>query len=527
MQLTFPPKNDGSRLSINDNSKQLTIIGANGAGKSRFTEHLISSLDGRAFRLSALHALYDSRNQSTLSGSIDSLYADIVKSSPFMRDDIDSEFERCIALLINDEMTSHIARKLANDKGETIQPSKMDIAIKLWQETFPENTILMENNQLMFSRFIDSEKYSQMKLSDGEKAVLYYIVSILFAMENAVVFIEDPDIFLHPSIVESVWNNIEDLRPDCTYVYTTHNLFFASTRNDNSVVWVKSFDAKTITWDYDIIPPNDTLSDDIYLALIGSRKPVLFIEGDETHSIDSKLYPLIFTEYQVKPLGSCDKVIEATRSFNELKSFHHLNAYGIVDRDRRPDSEVRYLREKKVHVPNVAEIENILMLEEVITAVARRCGKNPQQVFNSVKNSIIEEFSKEYKQQALMHTRHRVKRLVTVRIDQKFPDIDSLEDHLRNLVDELQPQPRTTYNNLCAEFKRYVTERRYRDILRVYNRKSMISASHLLQICQIKGGLKGYSNKVFKILKSNSADAHKIRQAIIRCFGLQDTAPTQ
>ena len=126
-----------------------------------------------------------------------------------------------------------------------------------------------------------------------------------------------------------------------------------------------------------------------------------------------------------------------------------------------------------------------------------------------------------------MHTRHRVKRLVTVRIDQKFPDIDSLENHLRNLVDELQPQPRTTYNNLCAEFKRYVTERRYRDILRVYNRKSMISASHLLQICQIKGGLKGYSNKVLKILKSNSADAHKIRHAIIRCFGLQDTSPEQ
>jgi len=527
MRIVFPPKVDGSSLSINDNSSQLTIIGANGAGKSRFTEHLIASLKGRAFRLSALHALYDSRSQSTLEGSIDILYNKTVKNSPFMRDDIESELERCLALLVNDEMTSHIARKFSNDNNKEIQPSKLDIAIKLWQEIFPDNKILMENNELLFSRAIDSEKYNPKKLSDGEKAVLYYIVSIQFAMENAVVFIEDPDIFLHPSIVESVWNNIEELRPDCSYVYTTHNLYFAATRNDNAIVWVKSFDASTTTWDYDILPPQDTLSDDIYSTLIGSRKPVLFIEGDESHSIDSKLYPLIFSEYQVKPLGSCDKVIEATRSFNELKSFHHLNAYGIVDRDRRPDSEVRYLREKKVHVPNVAEIENILMLEEVITAVARRCGKNPNQVFNHVKNAIIEEFSKEYEQQALMHTRHRVKRLVTVRIDQKFPDIDSLENHLRNLVDELQPQPRTTYNNLCAEFKRYVTERRYRDILRVYNRKSMISASHLLQMCQIKGGLKGYSNKVLKILKSNSADAHKIRHAIIRCFGLQDTSPQE
>ncbi len=527
MHIVFPPRYDGNRLSINDSSRQMIIIGANGAGKSRFTEHLISSLEGKAFRLSALRALYDSRNQSTLEGSIDRLYADTVKSSAFMRDDIESELERSIALLVHDEMTSHIARKLTTGNESNQQPSKMDTAIRLWQEIFPENSILMEDNQLMFSRFVDSEKYNPMKLSDGEKAVLYYIVAILFAMENAIVFIEDPDIFLHPSIVESVWNNIEELRPDCTYVYTTHNLYFAATRHDNSVVWVKSYDAKSVTWDYDIIPPSDALSDDIYSALIGSRKPVLFIEGDESHSIDSKLYPLIFTEYQVKPLGSCDKVIEATRSFNELKAFHHLNAYGIVDRDRRSDNEVRYLREKKVHVPNVAEIENILMLEEVITAVARRCNKNPAQVLNSVKNSIIEEFSKEYKQQALMHTRHRVKRLVTVRIDQKFPDIDSLENHLRNLVDELHPHPRTTYNNLCQEFKQYVTQRRYRDILRVYNRKSMISASLLLQMCQIKGGLKGYSNKVIKILRSNSADAHKIRQAIIRCFGLHDTSPTE
>ena len=130
MRLVFPPKVDGSSLSINDNSSQLTIIGANGAGKSRFTEHLISSLKGRAFRLSALHALYDSRNQSTLEGSIDILYNETVKNSPFMRDDIESELERCLALLVNDEMTSHIARKFSNDNNKEVQPSKLDIAIK-------------------------------------------------------------------------------------------------------------------------------------------------------------------------------------------------------------------------------------------------------------------------------------------------------------------------------------------------------------------------------------------------------------
>ena len=33
------------------------------------------------------------------------------------------------------------------------------------------------------------------------------------------------------------------------------------------------------------------------MTLVGVRKPVLFIEGDARHSIDAKLYPLVFKDY--------------------------------------------------------------------------------------------------------------------------------------------------------------------------------------------------------------------------------------
>ena len=145
-------------------------------------------------------------------------------------------------------------------------------------------------------------------------------------------------------------------------------------------------------WDYDLLPPDSGLSEEIYMALIGARRPVMFIEGDATHSIDSKLYPLIFKDYSVKALGSCNKVIEATRAFNDLRAFHHLESRGIVDRDRRDEKEVRYLRDKNIYVPEVAEIENILMLEDVVKAVAHWCGRNPDKVFSSVKMSVIKQF---------------------------------------------------------------------------------------------------------------------------------------
>lgn len=102
-------------------------------------------------------------------------------------------------------------------------------------------------------------------------------------------------------------------------------------------------------WEYEVLEPGK-LTEGIFVDLIGTRKPVLFIEGDARHSIDARLYPLVFPDKTVRPLGSCDKVIESTRTFNDLKNMHHLESQGIVDRDRRTDPEVDYLRRKSVMV---------------------------------------------------------------------------------------------------------------------------------------------------------------------------------
>lgn len=527
MEILLPPKSNGDREKVAYRTRQLIIIGANGSGKTRFSERLIADLSGLAFRLSALDALYDSRKPDMLPGSIDMLSNEAMLASSLIRDDAKSQFERLMALLLNEEVVNLITYKVkaASMPGTKLAPTKLDKVIELWQEIFPDNRILFEKGELLFSRKIDPETYPSVKLSAGEKAVLYYIGATLFAMENAVIFVDNPGIFLHPSIMNTVWNCIEELRPDCTFIYITHDLDFASSRTNSSVVWVRSFDAHSVTWDYDVLPPRSGLSDDIYLAIIGARKPVLFIEGDETHSIDSKLYPLIFTEYTVKSLGSCNKVIETTRTFNDLKTFHQLDSYGIVDRDRRDAKEVEYLRNKKIFVPDVAEIENILMLEEVIRTVARRHQKDETRVFETVKASIMAQFKQDVRQQAMLHTRHKVKRTFEHRVDGKFTNINSLEEHITDLVAEINP--RGTYEAFCREFHGYVESDAYQSVLRVYNQKSMVSTSNVAQLCGVAGGKDGYVRAILKILKGNGEDAKRIRRAIIRCFGISNTAPVQ
>lgn len=524
MELLLPPKSNGESEKLPVGARRLIIIGANGSGKTRFTERLISDTEGKAFRLSALHALYDTRSQDGLTGSIDSIYAEAVTVSGLIGRDNLSRFERLMALLMHEEVLNLISYKvkLAGTPDAKLSPTKLDRVIEMWRKVFPENNVLLEGGKLLISNHANSETYSSVKLSAGEKSVMYYFAAVLYAVDNAVIFVDNPGIFLHPSIMNTVWDYIEELRPDCTFVYTTHDLDFASTRTNSAVVWVRDYDASSSTWDYNVLPPRSGLSDEIYFAIIGARKPVLFIEGDGVHSIDAKLYPLIFTEYTVKSLGSCNKVIEATRAFNDLASFHHLDSYGIVDRDRRDAKEVQYLRDKKIFVPDVAEIENILMLEEVVRTVARRHGQNEERVFEKVKDAILAQFRQDIRQQALLHTRHRVKRMLEYRVDGRFTNINMLEDHINDLAQEINP--RGMYEAFCRDFHRYADTGDYQAVLRVYNQKSMLVTSNVASLCGV-GNKDRYITSVINILKGNGRDAGRIRRAIMRCFGIATTAP--
>lgn len=520
MNIPLPKRIDGGDPVILENVRQLTVIGANGAGKTRFSRTLMQSCGDKAFAISALKALFPRTERSSLPGSIDRLFEEKSASSHFMKDDADTEFDRLMFILLHDEFLDMLrfkAQSIAGNKTD-MPNTKLDVVARRWEEVFPKNHLLRESGRLLFSNDSGDEPFAALRLSDGEKAVLYYIGAALYAPQDAVIFVDDPESFLHHSIMQTLWNVIESMRTDCTFVYNTHDVEFASSRIDNVCVWVRNFDAVASAWDYEVVAKMSAeFSDQLVLDLLGSRKPVLFVEGDETHSLDSRFYPLIFTEYTVKPLGSCNKVIESTRSFNDLRSFHHLDSHGIVDRDRREDKEVQYLREKNIFVPNVAEIENIFMLEGIIRTVAVRRKRNPESVFFAVRDAVIAMFRQQLKQQALQHVRHRVKRKVEVRIDRRFQNISALEEHMSDLVNEIDP--RGMYESICRQFHDFVKTNDYAGVLKVFNEKSMLGESGLPRLCNFRSK-DDYITFVLNLLKEDGADALRIRTAVKHCFGI-------
>ncbi|MDE6136022.1 MAG: DUF4435 domain-containing protein [Muribaculaceae bacterium] len=516
MNLKLPPRAGGPAPKPLQETRRLIIVGANGAGKTRFAARMAADAGARAYSLSALRALYDKDSQDATAGSIDALYGELGESGLF-RADIRGAFERLMALLLHEEMVALMKRKFAGKAERDAAPTKLDRTIALWQEVFPDNRILVAEGRILIERRDAPGAYAASRLSAGESAVLYYIGALLFAPRRAAVFVDSPEMFMHPASMSALWNRLEQLRPDCTFVYTTHDLDFAASRQGASVVWVRGCDPERGVWSYDVLPPDTPLGPEVYTALIGARKPVLFIEGDGQHSIDARLYALVFKDFTVRPLGSCNKVIEAVRSFNDLTDFHHLMAMGIVDRDRRDDREVAYLRGHRVMVPDVAEVENLCMLPDVVRAVAEAHGQHGDKAVAAVRRSLLRLFAQQLERQALEHTRHRVKGIVEHRVDCRCNSIAEFENHIGRL--ESIANPREIYEELCVEFRRYVKTGDYGAVLRVFNQKSMLLECRVPERCGLKRNDRhAMPDAVLRLLAGTDARAEAVRAAIRGAF---------
>lgn len=478
-------------------------------------EEMTELCGDKAFTLNALTAVYPEMEESTRPGSIDVLYRNAVLQQPYLRTDAISRLDKIFYMLFADELETLLAFKNGNaKKNSSIPKSRLDKVTEVWEHIFPGNKIVRKGGRVLFSTGSGDDLIDTSRLSQGEKTVLYYLGAVTFAMRDAVIFIDSPSLFIHPSITRILWDTIERMRPDCTFIYNSVDVDFITSRSGNTCVWVKRYDSEQRAWDYTILE-HTPISDDLMVELAGSRRPVLFIEGDERHSIDMRLYTAVFRERTVRPLGSCNKVIETTRTFNDLSAMHQLQSMGIVDRDRRTDAEVEYLRRKQIMVPDVAEIENIFLLPVVIKTMANLRGRDGAKILSAVKRDIIKLFRHHIDEQALQHTRHKIKRDVECRIDAKFSCITAMETHITTLINKLRP--RAYFNEMRRYFTFIAENSDYENILRVFNHKPMMAE------CNVHGRLgfrspADYINAVLETLQHDKKESIRLRNAILHCL---------
>ncbi|EHE6457230.1 AAA family ATPase, partial [Campylobacter coli] len=164
----------------------------------------------------------------------------------------------------------------------------------------------------------------------GEELILYLISKILTIPNNEqqIIIIDEPELHLHPSLTNRLWDILEKHRQDCLFIYITHDLNFASSRTNSDKFWIKSYNGEK--WEFEQISTNEIMPQELFLKLLGTRRNVLFIEG-KNNSLDFKIYSVLYPQYQIITCGSCEKVIQYTKAFNDQSALHGFKAYGILE----------------------------------------------------------------------------------------------------------------------------------------------------------------------------------------------------
>jgi len=299
-----------------------------------------------------------------------------------------------------------------------------------------------------------------------------------------------------------LWNAIENERKDCLFIYITHDTQFAANHRQAKKIWVKDYDGTKWNWEF---VNESNLPEKLLLDILGNRKPVLFVEGT-AESFDTKLYTKLFPNHYVIPCGGCSTVINRTKAMNETDQLHEISCFGIIDRDYRSDWELEALKDHKIYSINVAEVENLFIVPEVLEIVNIIMGHKDNTAVEKTKNYIINErFKNEICKQILGATTSEVKyRLST--IDLPNTTEEKAQDVLNNIHNQIDWLDIKENNNMI--FTNALKSDNLTTVLKVYNSKSLLKAI---------GTYFGISNKEYAnfVLRHLSSES---REKLINAF---------
>lgn len=507
--IALPSKNGvGDLITINLDGKlkSVVIVGANGSGKSRLGAWIEKDQNTKSiFRISAQRAInippsippisyYDAMNKINygltnpdqarnyneiqLSGS-----RRVWKWSDQHTTKILDNFKEILSALFakeNERNANYF--QMSRDISEKVNPEEHKSAIDklkiIWNNILPNKALSFRNS--VVETYCNSSSYPAGEMSDGERVIIYMIGHCLCLPDNSIIIIDEPENHIHKAILNKLWDLIENERPDCLFVYITQDLDFAASRKNSKKIWVKNYlgkiDPGFETWDWEEIPESDDLPEPLLMEVLGSRKKVIFVEGDKG-SLDYLLYSNIYPDFTIIPCGGCSEVIKLTKAFRAKKDLHNQDIYGIIDRDYRSENELNALESDNIFHLKVAEVENLICIPEIINIIADKLVLSQIEAIQKAADHIKERIKSELEFQISTKSANEVKfRLNNFPNDVK--NKNDLVNNLNNLVSGIPVEKIYTDNE--SEFNEILTESDNETLikkaLRLYNRKELYNS---------------------------------------------------
>ncbi|MBZ9917340.1 MULTISPECIES: DUF4435 domain-containing protein [unclassified Mesorhizobium] len=491
--ITIPSVQGDVPLTL-EAGKSTVFIGANGAGKTRLGVMIESRFQGHAevHRIAAHRSL--AMNTAVQPPSLDRALNQLRYGYPEGNNKLGhrwqsnpaiamlSDFDHLIAALYAEEnnVSVKFRQEVRANPATQVATTKLDVLQEIWQELLPHRSLIVDASDVKTAPSgQQNSSYNAAEMSDGERVIFYLIGQALIAQHNTILIIDEPELHINKSVLSKLYDKIETSRPDCAIVYITHDVEFAASRHAATKFVLRAYQKSPEQWDIEHVPEDTDIPDDVVALIVGSRLPVLFVEGDGG-SLDIALYRRVFEGFTVIPVGNCDQVIHTVSSFASRKELHRVGCAGIIDADGRSVQESQYLAGKSVYTLPVSEVENLLLLPTVFKELAKALAFNEveaDQKLADLKARVIRLASNEIDRISLDYTRRRIDAMVK-KIGLTATDIGTLETDFRNAT--LAVDPRGIFMNMQLELTNAVAISDYETILRHYDNKGLLAEAATL-----------------------------------------------
>lgn len=382
------PKSGGEPLEFDVNvGETLFILGANGTGKSSIMHRFYSAHHSNARRISAHRQTWFSSNAITLSpeqkrNTESNIQGSDTNPQARWKDDYSAQ-RASIAIYDLIDAENVRARSIAGAvDGNNIELaktlSKKDAPIKIINEllrlsNIPIEISVRENEQVVASKS-GSTPYSVAELSDGERNAILIAANVLTVKAGTLILIDEPERHLHRSIISPLLTLLFAKRSDCGFIISTHDVMLPLDNPHARTLLIRdcTYAGSSVTaWDADLVPPESEIDDDLKRDILGSRRKLLFIEGNE-QSLDKPLYSLVFPNVSVVAKSNCRDVEHAVAGIRDAGDLHWLHAFGIVDNDSRTQEDIDRLKAKGVYAVSVFSVESIYYHPDIQRRIAER-----------------------------------------------------------------------------------------------------------------------------------------------------------
>ena len=496
--LVLPAKNGQDQNETLTCREPVVIIGANGSGKSRLGFWIEQNQPNpeKVHRISAQRALdfseyvqlksLEQAENEFLFGVVNvQQYGSVIqaKSSgrwqlgnrpPLSVTPLLNDYERVLSVLFakKAQRDSQLAKRVREfqNQGRNELPempeSPDEMLLRIWNDLLPHRQLVIEDGKITVS-LSDGNTYHGREMSDGERVALYLMAQCLCVPRDSIVIIDEPEIHLHRSLMSKLWTKVEEAQPDCLFVYITHDIDFAASRIGAQKIWIKRYDG--IGWNWENVPEADSLPEPVLLEILGSRKKVLFVEG-ETGSLDYKIYQAVYPDFLIIPRGGCEKVIESTKAMKGNSAPHHVDVFGIIDMDYRSQDEIYALKTSGIFPLNVAEVENILCVPELLRVVATCLTLDAEEVYQQVVDFVINLFCENLENQVSKRTASEIEFKLNM-FNAKAQGKEGLSTALSSLITSIDVH--ALYEGNLKLYEQVIANRDYKKALLTYNNKGL------------------------------------------------------